>query len=185
MKETNNSQDTTYLFRTNSRIAGTYIPAILSFFILVVIDQVTKYLVDHNMELNSSIPVVKDIFEIHYIRNPGAAWGILANRQMWFYICTTFFLIIGWRCYIRCVKCNRFRAFRILLVFILSGAMGNLIDRLRFRYVIDFLYFKLIDFPVFNIADCYVTVGCFLLILVCLFRYKETEMDALFSILLH
>lgn len=185
MKEANKSQDTTHSFRDNIQIAGNYIPAIFSFLILVAIDQLTKYLVDHNMELNASIPILKDVFEIHYIRNPGAAWGILADKQMWFYICTTIFLLMGWTCYIRCVKRNRFRGFRILLIFILSGAMGNLIDRLRFRYVIDFLYFKLIHFPVFNIADCYVTVGCFLLILLCLFRYKETEMDELFSILLH
>lgn len=161
------------------RIAGSYIHAILTFLVLVFIDQISKYMVDHNMDLHGSIPIIKDVFEIHYIRNPGAAWGMFANKQIWFFICTIIFLSFGCICYIRCTRLNRFRDVRIVLVIIMSGAMGNFIDRLRFQYVIDFFYFKLIDFPVFNIADCYVTVGCILLFILFIFRYKEDDMDEL------
>lgn len=160
-------------------IAGSYLPAIISFLILVFIDQISKYFVDHNMKLYDSIPVLEDVFEIYYIQNPGAAWGMFENKQIFLYISTVIVLIISCVVYVRCVKTNQFKDIRILLVLILSGAVGNFIDRLRFQYVIDFLYFKLIDFPVFNIADCYVTVGFFFMLILLLFKYKEEDLEYL------
>lgn len=165
-----------------SLIAGSYLPAIISFLILVFIDQTTKFYIDHTMDLYDSIPVFKDIFEIHYIRNSGAAWGIFENKQIIFYICTIIVLVIGCIFYVRCAKSNKYHDIKILLVLILSGAVGNFIDRLRFQYVIDFLYFKLIDFPVFNIADCYVTIGFFIMIFLLLFKYKEEDLEYLMRI---
>lgn len=67
----------------------------------------------------------------------------------------------------------------ITLVFIASGAVGNLIDRLRYDYVVDFLYFSLIDFPIFNVADIYVTVSSVFLVILLLFVYKETDLEFL------
>lgn len=166
--------------RNNKQIAGNYIPAIICFVVLVVIDQGTKYLITHNMELYASIPVIKDVFEIHYIQNPGAAWGIFANRQILFFIFTILAFILGIWFYIRCVKSGRFGHCRMLVVLILAGAMGNFIDRLHFQYVIDFLYFKLIDFPVFNVADCYVTIGFFCLAFLLIFKYTEEDLEGLF-----
>ncbi len=166
----------------DKQIAVACLLAILSFFVLVGIDQATKYWIDRNMELYSSIPVIRDVFEIHYIRNEGAAWGIFAQKQLWFCIIAILFLIGGSIVYLRCVQMNSFKALRAALVLVLSGAMGNLIDRVRFHYVIDFLYVKAIRFPVFNVADCYVTVGCFLMILLCIFYYPEQELDKLFQI---
>lgn len=160
-------------------VAGTYLSAVISFLILVLLDQLTKYLIDHNMKLYDSIPVIKDVFEIHYIRNPGAAWGIFKDQQIFFYICFILVFIIGWMLYIRCVKTGRFKDIQILLILIISGGAGNFIDRIRFQYVIDFLYFKLIDFPVFNIADCYVTIGFFLMIFLLIFKYKEEDIEEL------
>lgn len=166
-------------FITGKKSAGCYLPAFLSFLILVFLDQLVKYIVDRNMELYSSIPVIKDIFEIRYIRNTGAAFGLLADKQIIFYICTVIVLIFGVLFYIRCVKRNMFKDIRRVIVLILSGAVGNLIDRLRFQYVIDFFYFKLIDFPVFNIADCYVTIGFIFLIILMLFKYKDEDFEKL------
>lgn len=163
----------------NNTIAGSFLPAIICFVIMVIIDQATKYWIDHNMVLYDSIPVIKNVFEIHYIRNPGAAWGIFADKQVLFYICTIFVLIFGVWFYIRCAKSGIFHDIQILIVLILSGAVGNFIDRLRFQYVIDFFYFKLIDFPVFNVADCYVTVGFFFLIILLLFKYNEEDFERL------
>ena len=68
---------------------------------------------------------------------------------------------------------------RTVAVLLAAGAVGNLIDRMRYSYVVDFLYFKLIDFPVFNVADCYVTVGAVLLAVLILFVYKEEELGFL------
>ena len=163
-------------------IAGNALPAIISFLILVLIDQLTKYLINHNMDLYDSIPVINNIFEIHYIRNSGAAWGILENKQILFYICTILVIIAGCLFYIRCIKIGKYRDIQIVLLLILSGAVGNFIDRLRFQYVIDFLYFKLIDFPVFNVADCYVTIGFFVMVILLFFKYKEDDLEVLMNL---
>ncbi len=171
---TNNSTD-------NSKIAGKILSAILSFLLLIALDQVAKYLIDHNMTLYDSIPVIPDVFEIHYIRNAGAAWGMFQNQQILFSICTIIVLALGFAIYMRCLYMNCYRDLRIILILILSGAIGNFIDRIRFQYVIDFLYFKLIDFPVFNIADCYVTFGFFALLFLIIFKYKEEDFEIIFS----
>ena len=68
----------------------------------------------------------------------------------------------------------------IILLLFISGAIGNFIDRVRLQYVIDFFYFKLIDFPIFNVADIYVTVAAFCLIVLFLFYYKEADLEEVF-----
>ena len=165
----------------HSKIAGKLLSAILSFFVLIGLDQISKYYIDKHMNLYDSIALIPNIFEIHYIRNAGAAWGMFQNKQILFYICTVIVLILGVGLYLRCLSMNRYTDLRIVLILILSGAIGNFIDRIRFQYVIDFFYFKLIDFPVFNIADCYVTVGFIILLLLILFKYKEDDLETLFS----
>lgn len=164
---------------SKKKIAGSYLLAILSFVILVIIDQLSKYHITTSMKLHDSIPVIKDVFEIHYIHNPGAAWGMLENQQLLFAICAIVASILGAIYYAKCLQANTMKALRICIVVILAGAIGNLIDRVRFQYVIDFIYFKLIDFPVFNIADCYVTVGFFVMIIFVLFVYKDEQLEIL------
>ena len=133
------------------------------------------------MALYESIPIVKNVFEIFYIRNPGTAWGLLANKQFLFAISTVIIFIVCIIVYIRCVRLSKYKDIRILLIFILAGGMGNFIDRIRYKYVIDFLYFKLIDFPVFNVADCYITVAVIVFLIICFFVLKENELDYLMS----
>lgn len=161
----------------SGKIVGIYLPAILSFCLLVGIDQFVKYLVYSKMELHSSIVVWQDIFEIHYIQNSGAAWGLFENKQVLFIISSILVLFIGIFLYIKCINRDIFKDIRMLIILILSGAVGNMIDRIRFQYVVDFLYFKLIDFPVFNIADCYVTIGFIFLIILILFKYKDEDFE--------
>lgn len=161
------------------KIAGSYLLAILSFVILVLIDQISKFYITSTMKLHDAIPVIEDVFEIHYIQNRGAAWGLFENQQLLFIICTLIACIFGIIFYIKCVNSNALKALQVCIVLILSGAVGNFIDRVSYQYVIDFLYFKLIDFPVFNIADCYVTVGFFITIILILFVYKEDDLEVL------
>lgn len=158
-------------------IAGKLLPAIISFVVLVFLDQLTKYLITRNMTLYDSIPLIKNIFEIHYIQNTGAAFGMLKNQQVLFIVNTCLVIMFGIYVYVRCIPFPKFQPFRYLLVLILAGAVGNLIDRIRLQYVIDFLYFKLIDFPVFNVADCYVTIGFFLMILLVFFKYTDEDFN--------
>lgn len=163
------------------RIAGKIFPAILIMLSFIFFDQLTKYLIVQNLELGDSIPILNNVFEIHYIQNPGAAWGVLANKQILFAIITCIVLVIGSYIYIRCAVLNQYRDLRFLTILILSGAIGNFIDRIRLNYVIDFLYFKLINFPVFNVADCYVTIGFFLVFILIFFKYKDSDFETIFG----
>ncbi len=165
----------------NKMIAGRVIPAIISVVILIIIDQISKMHIINTMDLFDSIPVINGVLDIHYIRNAGAAWGMFQNKQIMFYIETVIILLLAMILYIRCLKKDKYKDIRILILLITAGAIGNFIDRLRFKYVIDFIYFKIIDFPVFNIADCYITIGVFVLIFLMLFKYKEADFDEIFK----
>lgn len=155
--------------------------ALFLLILLILIDQCAKYFVDRNMELYERKPLLDPIIELEYIRNPGAAWGILANKQVWFIICTILILSFIGFFYIHLLKINQYQMVRIILIFICAGAVGNFIDRLRFQYVIDFLHFQFIEFPVFNIADCYITIGCFVLFILMFFYYKEEDITNMIS----
>lgn len=158
-----------------------YLFSMTACIVLVALDQVSKYIISTKMELYDSIPIFKNVLELHYIHNPGAAWGILENKQIIFYVCAIMAVIFGTVFYRRIVHTGGYVLVRACIVFILAGAIGNLIDRLLYQYVIDFIYVKLIDFPVFNVADCYVTVGFFVLLFLLLFRYKEEDLEAMFG----
>ena len=126
--------------------------------VLVGIDQLTKYLVTSNMQLGQSIPVIDGVFELLYHRNPGAAFGILPN-QRWIFITFTFIVMLVILVILMSGKFRKYKLANAAGVLILAGGIGNMIDRLTQKYVVDFLYFKLINFPIFNVADCYVTIA--------------------------
>lgn len=156
--------------RTGSLVFG-----LLSAAVLVILDQVTKYLAVANLKNQNPINIIKGVFQLSYLENRGAAFGILQGKVWVIVIFVTVILAgIGWL-YLKTPMENRYRPIRIIMVMMAAGAVGNLIDRVIHNYVIDFLYFELIDFPVFNVADCYVTVAAALLIILVLFYYKEED----------
>lgn len=134
---------------------------------IVISDQIVKYAAARWLKPIGSIPVIEGVFHLTYVENKGAAFGILQN-QRWV------FIIIG---VIMCMLMIWYFAknprepliMRISGAMILGGAVGNMIDRTRFGYVVDMFHFKLIDFPVFNIADSGVTVGATLMVIAVLF----------------
>jgi signal peptidase II len=135
--------------------------------VIVVFDQATKLYVDARFELYESIPVIPGWFHLTYIRNKGAAFGIFADGavRIPFFITVTFIalLVIFW--YMRRLRADqRLAAFSLALIF--AGALGNLIDRLRFGEVIDFLdvFWRHYHWPAFNVADSAICVGVTLLI---------------------
>lgn len=164
---------------SKSMIAGNILPAIISIIILVLTDQLTKFFIVNKLKLDESIPVIDGVFEIRYIRNAGAAWGVFQNKQIIFYLITVVALFICIYSFIKCAKTGKYLDIKVLIIMIMSGAIGNFIDRLRFKYVIDFLYFKLINFPIFNVADCYITIGVFVLLFLMIFKYKEEDYNAI------
>ena len=166
----------------------------LFFIFFLVLAQWTKYLAKTYLaEMEHGIPLIKNIISLKYLYggNSGAAWGILSGK-------TTFLLIISVlviavilfliRNIERILLSKTFQnakkliALQYLLVFVVTGALGNGIDRIHYGYVIDFISFDLIDFPIFNVADMYVSFSCFLITILCLFCFHENELNAVFTV---
>lgn len=158
-----------------------YTKALLAILILIGLDQWTKVMAVTHLKNQAPISVLGDAFYLHYLENPGAAFGLLANKQTLFFIITIVVLIAITFMYGKIPTTKRFLPIRICAIFIIAGALGNMIDRVMNQYVVDFFYFKLIDFPIFNVADCYVTVSIILLAILLLFVYKEEELNFLTS----
>jgi signal peptidase II len=138
-------------------------------FLVLLADQASKVLVVRLMTLGESIPVIKDVFHLTYLHNPGGAFGILAYRT-WFFILVALvvvLLILGFLRHVRPGD-NRLTA---ALALQLGGTLGNLLDRIRQGYVIDFLDFRF--WPVFNLADTSIVVGVFLLLWQLSRNYRE------------
>lgn len=159
-----------------------YAVGLIAIMIGVALDQYTKYLAITYLKGNP-ITLIDGVFELRYLENRGAAFGLFQNQQMYFLIIGFITLFIITYLYIRMPQTKRFILLRICMISITTGAIGNMIDRARFQYVVDFLYFELIDFPIFNVADIFATVATFGLVILLLFYYKEEEIDGLFQLL--
>ena len=136
-----------------------YIFAALGVVILVLLDQYTKLLAIAHLKDQSAFVLWNNVFELHYLENRGAAFGIFQNQRWFFVIMTVVILVIVSWFYGRTPVEKRYLPLRICMIILTAGAIGNFIDRLTRGYVVDFFYFSLIDFPIFNVADIYVTVG--------------------------
>ena len=138
-------------------------------FTVVILDQLTKWQVTSAMRLHESIPIIPDLFSLTYIRNSGAAFGILAGshagfRLVFFGLTSVLALALLATIYARLSPADWIGQVSVASIF--GGAVGNLIDRIRFGEVIDFLDFSLWGrhWPAFNVADAAITVGvCFLI----------------------
>lgn len=138
---------------------------LLLFFIgiilLVLIDQLTKLLVINTIKGVETLPLIQDVFHLTYWENRGAAFGILQNQRVFFVILTI--LIVLAVVIFMIVKKPKSLMLCTSLTLLMGGAIGNFIDRALKGYVVDFLDFRLINFPIFNAADCFVVVGAVLL----------------------
>lgn len=144
------------------------------------IDQWTKYLAVIHLKSQPPFVLVDGVFEFLYSENRGAAFGMLQGKQFFFFlVAAVVTLAIGYLMY-RMPVGRYYIPLEICLGLILAGALGNMIDRIRLGYVVDFLYFKLINFPIFNVADCYVTIATALVMILLFFHYKEEDF-AVFS----
>lgn len=153
----------------------TYVFGFLGFCILLAIDQWTKWLACTHLKMKASIPVIKDVFELQYLENCGAAFGMLQGKRIFLLILTFVVFVLLIYVYGRIPEGKRFHALRVLDVLFAAGAVGNMLDRFFRQYVVDFFYFKLINFPVFNVADCYVVIGAIATVLLFIFYYKEED----------
>lgn len=138
--------------------------------ISLILDQGSKWLAETRLSQVDTIPLIKGVFHLTYTRNTGAAFSILRNQQMLLIIITSAVMLMLALWLIRLVPQPGNGALKIALMFILSGGIGNLIDRIRLNYVIDLFDFRLINYPIFNVADCLIVVGTILLGWLILFR---------------
>ena len=137
--------------------------------ILIGLDQIIKYWALNSLKEVNSIPVINNIFSLTYVENRGAAFGMLQNNQSIFVVVAILASVFGLY-YVHTKKVNNLGKIGILLV--ISGAIGNLIDRVRLGFVVDYLDFHIIWSYVFNLADCFVVVGT---ILLCLYIITSKE----------
>ncbi len=150
---------------------------LLAFTVLVVIDQVTKYFAIEKLKDQPSVKLIEGVFELQYLENRGAAFGMLQNGKVFFVFAAVVMLTAIVFVLIKAPVSKKYRPWHVFLVMIAAGGIGNMIDRIRLDYVVDFFYFSLINFPIFNVADIYVTVGTVLFFIMILFFCKEEDLN--------
>lgn len=145
--------------------------------ILVVIDQVTKYIASVCLQGKEAFVILKNVLEFRYLEggNTGAAFGILQGKTIILGIVSVVVAVGLLFVYVKISKKEKYKNVSIALLFMIAGAIGNGIDRLLHQYVIDFIYVKVINFPIFNVADCYVTLAAVALFLMIAFDDDEEE----------
>ena len=149
------------------------LPGVLFIVLLIILDQITKIVAVHFLGGGQKVILIPGVLEFTLIHNSGAAFGILQNAMLFFFIITAAALVMIFFILSRTPFVRRYLPMRLCLYFLAVGAVGNLIDRAVFSYVRDFIYFSLIDFPVFNVADIYITCAAFTMVLLTMFYYRE------------
>ena len=171
--------------------------------LLILIDQITKMFAFNGLKNTPGITIINGVFELKYLENQSAAFSldpisliykifhityfdthpqVFLNCKMAFFIILTVAILVTIALLYQRIPWNRrFLPLNVILIGFFAGAIGNLIDRIVHNYVIDFFYFSLINFPIFNVADIYVTLSAIALIIVVFFYYKEEDYSVIFS----
>lgn len=147
--------------------------------LLVAADQITKYAAVIKLKNQPAFNIIDGVLEFNYLENRGAAFGMLQNQKMFFIFVAVIFLGVIAYVLFKAPAEKKYNSLHILLVLIAGGAIGNMIDRLRLDYVVDFIYIVWINFPIFNVADIYVTFSTVILVIQFLFVYKDNDFDFL------
>lgn len=140
------------------------------FYILIIIgvtalDQIVKAIVVHSLMALTTVPIIPNVFHLTYIENTGAAFSILSGRSTLLIITTLALLAMLFFWLYELPKTRQYMRLNTAIAFVIGGALGNLIDRIHYGYVVDFFDFRLIGFAIFNVADVFVCVGCALIII--------------------
>ena len=157
-----------------------YIRIIIEFVIFAVcvcLDRLTKLWAVNTLKDKPSIPIIENVVEFYYLPNgnTGAAFGMLKGHQsLFFVIALVVVLLIGYLLF-NMPSDNKYNLINLLLVLIAAGGVGNMIDRFIQNYVVDFIYISCINFPIFNVADMYVSVSTVILAIYLIFILKEED----------
>ena len=139
--------------------------ALMALFALIIVaaDQITKYLVVSGIDLHGFVEAIPGLFHLTYVQNAGAAFSSFEGMQWLFLLVFVLFTVaIFWEFSKKRWGFTTFERWCIVAVY--AGGLGNMIDRLRLGYVVDMIAVDFIEFPVFNVADCFITCGCIALI---------------------
>ena len=144
--------------------------------VIVAADQISKILTVQNIPLYQDVPALEGIFHLTYVQNTGAAWSMLSGMR-WLFV-GIFLVLTAALLFEYFKKPMAFATFeRVCLAAVYGGALGNVIDRVRLGYVVDMICVDFMDFPVFNVADCFITCGCVLLLVHLVFFNKAFWKD--------
>ena len=161
----------------NKKKTTTYIISFLVFSLLIALDQITKVLAVTHLKDQKPIDIIDNVLQLTYVANIGAAWGLMSGWRVFFIIITSIMFLAVLFIFIITPMEKKYFSLRSILVVLGAGAIGNLIDRVMNGYVHDFIYFEIIDFPVFNVADICVTISMFVLIFLVIFKFKDNDFD--------
>ena len=165
--------------QTSTKSRKFYILSAIFIFLLIAFDRLTKYLAVTFLMGTYGITLISGTLRLTYLENQGAAFGILQGMQPVFWVLTAVFLIVAAWFLRKIPKTKHYIPISITVMVLVSGAVGNFIDRIMNGYVVDFIYFEIIDFPIFNVADIYVTLSVIALVALLLFYYKEGDFSFL------
>ncbi len=140
---------------------------------IIALDQYTKHLAITELVKYDTLPLIESVFHLTFVENRGAAFGIMQNQRWFFIIITMIIFIVAAFYFIKYRPTNRLLLLSVSMI--MGGALGNFVDRLRFGYVVDFLDFTLIKFPVFNIADSFIVIGTILMAYYVIFIHEENK----------
>lgn len=149
--------------------------------LMVAVDQISKYFAVINLKGRENAVWIKNVFELEYVENDGAAFSSFSGKQGFLLAVTIAVMLFVIFEFVRIPDGKRYASLRIDFLMIVAGALGNMIDRIRQGYVVDFFYFVPVNFPRFNVADIYVTLAMPLLIILLFFVYKDNETEFLFK----
>ena len=156
-----------------------YLVPLLAVILLILFDQWTKWLAVEHLMGSDPIVLWDGVFELRYLENTGAAFGIFEGQRIFFFVLTVIIAIGLLWFYSRIPDNRRYLFMRLPVIVCFAGALGNFADRIVRGYVVDFFYFRLIDFPIFNVADIYITCSAFFFLLLFIFKYKDDDFSFL------
>lgn len=150
---------------------------LLLIIILIAFDQFTKYLSVTRLKGKPAYSIIDGVLELQYLENRGSAFGILQGQKWFLLIVSCIFIALLTLLLVRIPQQRKYMVLHIAISGIIAGGLGNMIDRFRLGYVVDFISFVLIHYPIFNVADSYVVISSILLFILILFVYKEDDFE--------
>ncbi|MBR1853955.1 MAG: signal peptidase II [Lachnospiraceae bacterium] len=145
--------------------------------VLLFADQFTKYLTVLKLKGQAAYVLIDGVLELQYLENRGSAFGMLQGQKLLILAVDMLFMAILLLVLLKLPEDHKYIKLHVLLIMVMAGGVGNMVDRLRLGYVVDFISFVLIHYPIFNVADIYIVVAVILLFILFVFVYKEEDLE--------